>query len=98
MGQAAVPQGGVENEAGETRALKPESCFSSFFDPQFGQAGWRDPDTSCSEISPQALQMYSKSGMNWRIYFTAPRASINTLAWRMPTNSLTFFPSLKMTR
>ena len=58
-----MPQGGVENDDGETWALKLESCFSSFFDPQFGQAGWREPVTSCSEISPQARQMYSKSGM-----------------------------------
>ena len=44
-------------------ALNAENFFSSFFDPQFGQAGWREPVTSCSEISPQARQMYSKSGM-----------------------------------
>ena len=98
MGQAAVPQGGVEKEAGETRALKPESCFSSFFDPQFGQAGLRDPVTSCSEISPQARQMYSKIGMGSGRYFAALRASTSTLAWRMPTNSPAFRPSLKMTR
>ena len=90
MGQAAVPQGGVEKEEEATLALKLESCFSSFFEPQLGQAGLREPVTSSSEISPHDLQMYSKSGMMERGYFAALRASISTLAWRMPTKSPTF--------
>ena len=98
MGQEAVPQGGIEREEEATLALKLESCFSSFFDPQLGQAGLREPVTSSSEISPHDLQMYSKSGMMERGYFAALRASISTLAWRMPTKSAAFRPSLKMIR
>ena len=75
MGQAAVPQGGAENDAGETRALKPESCFSSFFDPQFGQTGWREPVTSSSATSLQAEQMYSNRGMG-ADYFAATSAAM----------------------
>ena len=40
MGQLPVPQGGGENDLEDaTLALNVESCFSSFFEPQFGQAG-----------------------------------------------------------
>ncbi len=88
----------MEKDVGDTWALKLESCFSNFLEPQWGQAGLREPVTNCSEISPHDLQMYSKSGMGMRHYFTAFSASINTLAWRIPTKSATFWPSLKMMR
>ena len=99
VGQLPDPQGGMDGEREEeTGALKLDNCFASFFEPQFGQMGLRPPVTSCSDISQQSLQTYSKSGMGRRTYLAALRASISTLAWRMPTKSETFLPSLKMTR
>ena len=63
-GQLPEPQGGTAGaRAAGGAALNVESCFSSFREPQFGQTGFRAPVTSCSEMSPQARQMYSKSGM-----------------------------------
>ena len=98
VGQLPEPHGGgAKDRDGATDALKLESCFFSFFDPQFGQTGWREPVTSSSATSLQAEQMYSNRGMG-ADYFAAPSASMSTLAWRRPTNSLTFLPSLKMTR
>lgn len=97
VGQLPEPHGGGAKERdGATDALKLESCFFSFFEPQFGQTGRREPVTSSSATSLQEEQMYSNSGMG--DYFAAESASISTFAWRMPTNSLTFLPSLKMTR
>jgi hypothetical protein len=48
---------------GETRVLKPDSCFSIRVEPQCGQIGFRDPLTSNSESRPHDWQIYSKSGM-----------------------------------
>lgn len=98
-GQLPEPQGGGDNEReADTGVLKLDSCFSRWVEPQFGQTGLRAPVTSCSDISQHFLQTYSKSGMGRRIYWAALRASISTLAWRMPTKSATFLPFLKMTR
>ena len=97
-GQEPEPQGGgAKDRDGATEALKLESCFFIFLEPQWGQTGWREPVTSSSATSLQEEQMYSNSGMGVD-YFAAARASTSTFAWRMPTNSLTFLPSLKMTR
>lgn len=99
VGQLPDPQGGTENErAADAGALKLDNCFASFFEPQFGQAGLRAPVTSTSKISRQSRQTYSKSGMGRRTYSAARRASISTFAWRMPTKSAIFRPSLKITR
>jgi hypothetical protein len=60
VGQLPEPHGGGAKDLdGATDALKLESCFFSFFEPQFGQAGWREPVTSSSATSLQEEQMYS---------------------------------------
>ena len=64
VGQLPVPQGGGEKDFAEaTWALNVESCFSIFFEPHAGQAGFCEPETSSSERAPQERQMYSNSGM-----------------------------------
>lgn len=69
VGQLPLPQGGAEKDwDDETWVLKLDSCFLSFFEPQLGQTGLRDELTSCSKISLQDWQMYSNSGMEFRIY------------------------------
>jgi len=65
VGQAEDPQGGVGREVEATGVLKVESCFSSFLEPQFGQAGLREPVTRISEISLHWRQIYSKIGMGF---------------------------------
>jgi hypothetical protein len=79
VGQAEDPHGGVEMEVDASCVLKVESCFSSFLDPQFGQAGLCEPVTRISEISLHWRQIYSKIGISGLIYCFELRASINPL-------------------
>jgi hypothetical protein len=98
-GQVPEPHGGGANDRDGGGAEAGQLLFS-LREPQWGQTGLRAAVTSCSNTSPQDLQMYSKSGMGrgTRVYCAAVRASMRMLAWRMPVKSATFLPSLKMTR
>lgn len=84
--------------ADAARGENAESCRSSRSDPHPGHDGFSPARSSVSKARPHALQTYSRNGIPAPYASAACNASMSTFAWRNPTNSAFFCPSLKTSR